>query len=105
MSKYDELRKNLFYVDYDSLKAKVDSSNPFLSVPTLTKNEAQKLYVFFHPPTRKSFIQDRRKRNSNGQRKKKKYTPHTLIFIIDALTKLKNKTADYRRMLVDEDRK
>jgi hypothetical protein len=90
MSKYDELRKNLFYVDYDSLKAKVDSSNPFLSVPTLTKNEAQKLYVFLHPPTRKSFLQDRRKRNSNGQRKKKKYTPHTLIFIIDALTKLKN---------------
>jgi hypothetical protein len=90
MSKYDEIRKNLFYTDYDSLKARVDSSNPFLSVPALTKNEAEKLYDFFHPPTRKSFLQDRRERNSNGKRKKKKYSPHTLIFVVDALTKLKD---------------
>lgn len=90
MSKYNELRKSFFYADYYSLKAKVDSSNPFLSVPTLTKNEARKLYVFFHPPTRKSFLQDRRKPNLDGERKKKKYSPHTLIFIVDALTKLKD---------------
>lgn len=90
MSKYDIFRKKLFYQDYQSLRSSIDSRNPFSSVPMLTKDEAQFLYDFLKPPTRETYLQDQRKRNSNGRRKQKKYSPHALIFIVDALTKLKH---------------
>lgn len=88
MSKYDSFRTSLFYSDYQKLKKTFDATNPFLSVPQLKKTEAEFLFNFIKPPTRKSYLINLRQKNAKGNRKKRKFGPKTLIFIVDALEKL-----------------
>jgi len=45
-----DIRKNLFVKDFNALKNIIDPVNPFLSVPNLNEDDANKLYNFVTPP-------------------------------------------------------
>ena len=49
-SKVDNIRKRLFLQDLNGLKKLIDPVNPFLTIPNLDEDEANKLYNFLIPP-------------------------------------------------------